>query len=307
MNNAVNAGHFPGPRMLAASPEMTVTAGLGDVRLRHMHRETFAVICDGADEFRKVSREMVREGVDTLKINPSGDEFVPHCKANMTVMSEAEIAAVCEVARAFGKRVASHARSAESVKLSVKHGVEVIYHATLADEEALDALESAKDWCFVAPAIGITHTTLFEAGAWGIRQDSPVGHGLKLELEAAQRSIKELKRRGLRILIGGDYGFAWNPIGTNARDVEHFVTYFGYTPLEAIEAATRLGGQIMGQGDELGMIREGWLADLLLVDGDPSRHVKLLQDADRFLAIMKDGAFHKRPAEAAQARRQAAE
>ena len=78
IRNAINAGEIPGPRTLAASPELATTAGLGDVRLRHMHRETFAIICDGADEFRKVAREMVREGVDTLKINPSGDEFIPH-------------------------------------------------------------------------------------------------------------------------------------------------------------------------------------------------------------------------------------
>ena len=71
LRNAINAGDFPGPRTLAASPEMTVTSGLGDVRLMHMHRETFAVICDGAEEFRKMARLMVREGVDTLKINPS--------------------------------------------------------------------------------------------------------------------------------------------------------------------------------------------------------------------------------------------
>ena len=79
IRNAINAGDIPGPRTLAASPELATTAGLGDVRLRHMHRETFAIVCDGAEEFRKTAREMVREGVDTLKINPSGDEFVPHC------------------------------------------------------------------------------------------------------------------------------------------------------------------------------------------------------------------------------------
>ena len=79
IRNAIDAGDIPGPRTLAASPELATTAGLGDVRLRHMHRETFAIVCDGAEEFRKTAREMVREGVDTLKINPSGDEFIPHC------------------------------------------------------------------------------------------------------------------------------------------------------------------------------------------------------------------------------------
>ncbi|KYG10280.1 hypothetical protein BE21_12960 [Sorangium cellulosum] len=77
IRNAINAGEIPGPRMLAASPEMTVTGGLGDVRLHHLHRESFALIADGPDEFRRAARHFVREGVDTLKINPSGDEFVP--------------------------------------------------------------------------------------------------------------------------------------------------------------------------------------------------------------------------------------
>ncbi len=91
IRNAIEACDIPGPRMLAASPELTVTGGLGDVRRQHLHKETFAIVCDGADEFRRVSREMCREGVDTLKINPSGDEFVPFARAHQTVMTEAEI------------------------------------------------------------------------------------------------------------------------------------------------------------------------------------------------------------------------
>jgi len=296
VRNAINAGDFPGPRTLAASPELTVTAGLGDVRLAHLHRETFAIVCDGADHFRRVARAMVREGVDTLKINPSGDEFVPHARAGMTVMSEAEIEAVCDVAHAFGKRVAAHARSAEAVKLCVKHGVAIIYHATLADDAALAALEGARDWVFVAPTLGITHATLYDAAPWGITTEKAAGMGMKAELDSAVRGMKALKKRGVRILPGGDYGFAWNPIGTNARDLEHFVNYLGFTPMEAIEAATRLGGEIMMRGGELGQVREGFLADLILVDGDPSQDVRVLQDPDRILAVMKDGAFHRRPA-----------
>ena len=88
IRNAINAGDIPGPRMLAASPELTPTSGLGDVNLRHMKRDSFAIVCDGPEEFRKVAREMVREEVDTLKINPSGDEFVPFAKARHTVMND---------------------------------------------------------------------------------------------------------------------------------------------------------------------------------------------------------------------------
>ena len=109
----------------------------------------------------------------------------------------------------------------------------------------------------------------------------------------------------MRVLPGGDYGFAWNPIGTNARDMEHFVNLLDSTPLEAITAATKLGGEIMEM--DVGQVREGYLADLLLVDGDPTKDVSILQDAGRLTAIMKDGAFHKRPEIAASAQIQAAE
>jgi len=307
IRNAIDAGDIAGPRMRAASPELTVTGGLGDVRLLHMERSTFAIVCDGPDEFRRVAREMCREGVDTLKINPSGDEAVPFAKARHTVMNEAEIAAVCEVARSREKRLAAHTRSAESVKLSLKHGVDVIYHATLVDEEAKDMLEAAKDRVFVAPTFGLSYATLYEAEAWGISTQAAIDIGLKRELEIGIENMKDLHRRGVRVLPGGDYGFAWNPIGRNARDLGHFVRLLEFSPMEAIVAATRFGGELMGMGGELGLVKEGYLADLLLVAGDPLADIALLQDAGNFLAIMKDGAFHKAPGTAPARARVAAE
>jgi imidazolonepropionase-like amidohydrolase len=296
IRNAIESGRIPGPRMLAATPEMTPTAGLGDVRLYHRHRETFAVICDGAEEFRKTARMFIREGVDTLKINPSGDEFVPHARAEQTVMTEAEIDAVCEVGRAHGKRIAAHARSSNAVELCVKHGVQLINHATFSDEKARDALEAAKERVFVMPTIGITYATLFEAQTWGITTEAATNMGMRREMEQGAIAMKDLKKRGVRILPGGDYGFAWNRIGDDARDLEHFVKLFGFTPMEAIIAATRWGGEIMMKPGELGIVKQGALADLLLVDGDPASDVAILQNADRLLAVMKDGLFHKEPA-----------
>jgi len=295
LRNAIDAGDFPGPRTLAASPELTVSAGLGDVNLLHMARSTFSIVCDGAEEFRKAARVMVREGVDTLKINPSGAEFVPHSRAAHTVMTEAEIDAVCEVARAHGKRIAAHARSAGAVKLCVKHGVDVIYHATLCDDEARAALAGARERVFVAPTLGISWATLYEAGKWGFTTAIAENMGMKRELDMAIDNMKQLHRAGVRVLPGGDYGFAWNPIGTNARDLEHFVKLLGFTPLEAIRSATQFGGEIMLRGGELGQVKPGYLADLLLVDGDPVSDIRVLQNADRLIGIMKDGAFYKDP------------
>jgi imidazolonepropionase-like amidohydrolase len=99
----------------------------------------------------------------------------------------------------------------------------------------------------------------------------------------------------VRVLPGGDYGFEFNPMPRNARDLAHFVKLFSFSPMEAIVAATRLGGELMMRGGDLGLVKEGALADLLLVDGDPLADIAILQDADRLLAVMKDGQFHKTP------------
>ena len=293
VRDAINRGDIPGPRLLAASPEMTVTAGLGDVRLSHLYRENFALVCDGPDEFRRMARTLCREGVDTLKINVSGDSGVPSSPADATVMTDAEVAAVCEVARTHGKRLAAHARSAQSVKLCLKHGVDVLYHATLVDNEAKDLLEAARDRVFVAPVIGHLLATLNDAPKFGIRRTAVHQRALEREIEMGIDNMRDLKRRGVRILPGGDYGFAWNPNGSNARDIGHFVKQFGFAPMDAIVAATQIGGEIMGMGNRLGQIRPGYLADLILVDGDPLTDPSLLAERSRIKAICLGGKFHK--------------
>ena len=101
--------------------------------------------------------------------------------------------------------------------------------------------------------------------------------GLDRELEEGVANMKALHRRGVRVLPGGDYGFAWNRNGSNARDLEHFVRLLEFTPMEAIVAATRLGGEVMGRARDIGQIRPGFLADLLLVDGDPLEDITLLR------------------------------
>jgi imidazolonepropionase-like amidohydrolase len=104
-----------------------------------------------------------------------------------------------------------------------------------------------------------------------------------------------MHRRGVRVLPGGDYGFAFTPHCQNARDLEFFVKYLGFTPAEAIRSATLYGGQIMMRAHELGLVKEGHLADLLLVDGDPLANIAILRDPKRILAVMKEGVFAKSP------------
>ena len=102
-----------------------------------------------------------------------------------------------------------------------------------------------------------------------------------------------LRARGVKSLPGGDYGFPWNPVGTNARDLELFVDWFGYTPAETLTAATKLGGEAMGLEGKLGVIAQGWLADMLVVSGDPTANISLLRDKANLKVILKDGKLYK--------------
>lgn len=290
VRNEVDSGRSPGPRIRAASPEITVTGGLGDENRLHMNRDSFGIVADGTDAIARAVRTCIREGVDNIKLNISGDDFVP-AKGGMTVMREEEVRIACEVAHDFGRRVASHSRASNAVKRAVQCGVDVIYHCEMADSEALDLLEAARERIFVGPAIGLIHNTLYEAEAFGITRAMAQDLGMERCLESSQRTYEQMRKRGIRVVIGGDYGFAWTPQGTNARDIEHFVKLFGYSPSEALQCATRIGGELMAL--DTGLVQEGRLADLLLVDGDPLRDVRVLQDAQRLCLIMKNGAVHK--------------
>jgi imidazolonepropionase-like amidohydrolase len=294
VRNAIEAGQIVGPRMLAASQEITPTGNLGDLDQAHFpipEAARFACVCDGPDAFRLAARRFAREGVDILKVNVSGDRDWGHmgADANATLIDDDELAALVGVAHSRGLRVAAHATSARSVKMSVSHGVDIIYHAAFADTLALDMIESVKDRVFVAPAVGFPYAYLHEGEKYSLHLTPHARRDLEAELEITAHNMQELHRRGVRVVPGGDYGLACTPMGRNARDLELFVTLFGFSPAASLVAATNHGGAMMGRGHELGQLRPGWLADLIVVDGDPLEDIAVLQDRERINLVMKDG------------------
>jgi len=302
IRNAINAGQIPGPRYLAASQEITVLGALGDETLPHLPfpEFSFGVNVSGADEMRKAVRMFLKYGVDSIKLNLSGDNFTPQSPSETNWMLDEEVAAAMTEVKIRGKRGVAHARSSESVKQALRHGIELIYHASFVDNEALDMLEAVKDRVFVAPGIAILYAMLHEAEPWGITSQMAADMGYQIEWDAAVESLSKMHKRGIRVLPGGDYGFAFTPHCQNARDLEFFVKYLGFTPMEAIRSTTLYGGQVMMRPHELGLVKDGYLADLMLVDGDPLANLSILRDPKRILAVMKDGVFAKRPEMAAQ-------
>jgi imidazolonepropionase-like amidohydrolase len=293
VRNEINAGRIPGPRLLAATPEITVTGGLADEQLMHMYRESVGAVLDGPDAIRKYVRTMCREGCDIIKINISGNNSLPNAPATATLMTKSEIDAAVSSAHAFGKRAMSHARSSESVQLSLESGIDFINHCEYADERTLDMLEEYKDRVFLAPAFGMLHNMLFEGEPWGITREQAQASGLADQVEKCAHVYQALRKRGLRVLIGGDYGFAWTPHGTNARDLHHFVKWFGYSSEEALQCATRNGASAMQMEEEIGRIRKGYLADFIVVRGKPHEDVTCIT-TENILTVIKDGVAHGR-------------
>jgi imidazolonepropionase-like amidohydrolase len=308
VRNEVDAGRLPGPRIRAGSLEISVTGAMGDESRLHNPRQGPSIIVDGPEEMRKAVRLCCREGCDNIKLDVSGDPFYPSTPAHTTPMAFEEIRMAVETAHAYGRKVNAHTRSIGGTQACLRAGVDMLYHCEYTDEETLDLFEDAKDRVFVAPTVSLFHTIVNNEAA-GIGLTAEVGGymGIPALLEASVQTHTALRKRGIRHLIGGDYGFKWSPNGTNARDLEFFVKYYGYTPAEALQCATRNGGLAMSRGDDrLGEIKEGYLADLLLVDGDPLSDLSVLLDADRLVVIMKDGVLYKNAVGAAVQKRAAA-
>lgn len=299
LRNAINAGKIPGPRYYAASTEIATIGGLGDLNPSHVAAYTFVDVINGPMEMRASVRRFLKEGVDNIKLNLSG-ENITTMEAERTPMADDEVLeAVTEARRKPGTRVLAHARSDESVRQCLKFGIDMIYHASYVTDETIERLAATRDQHFVGPGVAWLYQTCHNASDWGVTPDVARQMGYFKELDACIQGVKKMKAAGVRIVPGGDYGFAWTPHGTYAKDIEYFVDLFGFTPMEAIIAATATGGEVMMMENELGKVQEDYLADLILVDGDPLADVTILQDKSRILAVMKDGEFHRAPLPAA--------
>src|SRR5579863_9105272 len=287
LRDEIDGGWLPGPRLKASSIERAPGQVFG---IPQTHDQGHG---RGAAAMRAYIKSCAELGLDSIKLLLSGDDnFTPNGSQELAY-DEDEVAAAGDEAQQQGIWLACHAQAAAAVKLGLKYGFRVLYHCSYADAEALDMLEAKKSEIFVAPAVGLAHGAIHADPSLNLPEPL-VQRGHKI-LALQRALVPELIRRGIRVLPGGDYGFPHTPIGRNARDLAFFVEDFGFTPAKALMAATKWGGEIMGMGDELGLVKEGYLADLLLVDGDPTADVTIMQDKDRLKMIMKDGAYHKAP------------
>jgi imidazolonepropionase-like amidohydrolase len=286
IRDEIKAGRLPGPRLRACAVEQFPAAMAS---LFHADPSTND---SGPDGVRRYVKSAAASGVDVVKFCLSGENQLSPGSSHDVCYSDEEVLAAGEQARESGIWLSAHAQSSKPIQQALKAGFRVIYHCTFADEETLDLMEEGRERIFVAPAVGVLQGTIESGPLPGLpieRMQRDAKDDVKLLCELVPR----LRSRKIRVLPGGDYGLVWNPTGRNARDLEHFVRLFGFTPTEALVAATKQGGEIMGMGDELGLIKENYLADLLIVEGDPIQDISILQDTSRLLVIMQGGNAYK--------------
>ena len=289
LKKAIEDDLVPGPRLAASGREICGVGGLMDWNpdYRKIGMEGLVLLVNGPDDARAAVRKLVKDGVEWVKTYPTGDAAAPDTNDHHTLcMTFEEMHAVVRTAHNHGMKVTGHCRATEGIKNALRAGYDTLEHGTFVDDEALEMI-LARD-VPVVPALYFEQASIERGPEIGMPQAVIDGH--KETLEGGAESARRILKAGGRLGMGGDYGFAWNPHGDYAKELEFFVDYVGFSPLETITCATKTGAEILGRGHEIGTLEACKLADVLVVDGDVLADIAVLRDRSRFVAVMQGGA-----------------
>src|SRR5437763_8844975 len=284
------------PRLFYGGRVISQTGGHGDFRPGDhaldthfcgcFHSDPLAVVADGADAVRRAVREELRRGASHIKIMASGGVASPTDPLDRCQFSDAEIQAAVEEAERAGSYVAAHCHPKEAVRRAAALGVKSIEHATLIDRETADFV--AERGSFAVPTM-VTLISLAEEGKnLGL---PPVSiEKLRRVADAALSSLEIMKQAGVKMGFGTDL---LGPL--HVRQSNEFILRARVLPaIDVLRSACVINAELLGQSGRLGCIRQGAVADLLLVDGNPLEDISVLNGGDRIAAIMMGGQFHKR-------------
>lgn len=284
LRDAIEAGQLPGPRMFVSGPSLGILGGHCDNNLlRPELNITSDGVADGLEGVRRGVRRNVKYGVDLIKYCGTGGVFSKGTKPGMQQYTQAEVEALIDEAHMHGRKVAVHAHGAEGIKVALRAGADSIEHASLIDAEGLELARRAN--VFLSMDIYNTDYTQTEGRRTGeleefLRKDAEIG-------ETQRENFRRAAQAGIRMTLGTDAGIF--PHGDNARQLAIMVRY-GMTPLQAVQAATLNGAELVGLKGQAGVVAVGAHADLIAVRGDPLGDVSLLE---RVEFVMKSGRVYK--------------
>ncbi len=288
LKKAIDNDLIPGPRLAASGPEICGAGGTMDWNpdFRKIGMEGLVMLINGPDEARAAVRRLVKNGAEWVKTYPTGDAATVETNDQHSLcMTFEEMQAVVATAHNHRRKVTGHCRATEGIKNALRAGYDTIDHATFLDNEALDLLLEKN--IPVVPGIYFEHASVAHGPEFGMSRRVVDAH--KETLEAGITSARLINKAGGRLAMGGNYGFAWNPHGTYARELSFFVKTVGLSPLETITCATRTGAEILGRDKEIGTLETGKLADVLVIAGDVLNDISVLEDRARFIAVLQGG------------------
>ena len=277
LKQAIAAGVTPGPRILAAGVAICMPGG----HARFIGREAA-----GVDAVRAVVRDQLAAGAEVIKVIASGGVLTPGTSPDQAQMTVEELTAAVEVAVAHGRHVAAHAHGASGMKNALCAGVHSIEHATLMDDEAAEMM--IQRGVFMVPTLSALATTAACPVGCGIPESARTK--ARNMVKQHEKSFRAALRRGVPIALGTDAGTPFNHHGENAQELERMVT-LGMDPMQAIMASTSGAARLLGIGQNIGSITEGKQADLVIVEGNPLRNIKLLLQKDRIAGVAQSGRF----------------
>ena len=287
LRQAVTMGLIEGPRLILAGP-IAQTGGHFDeyfpsgVELDYLGFGK----CDGISEVQKGARDVLRRGFDFIKVCTTGGIDSPADSPEYTEWSMEELKAIVYEASARGKFVMAHAEGTTGIKNAIRAGIWSVEHGSMLDEEAVQMfLDSGT---YLVPTLSVFMEISQRGKEFGLSEVS-LAKAKRIE-DFHVKSFKMAIESGVKIATGSD-AFVEQMHGKNAGELELMVRY-GYTPMQAILAATKSGSEVCRVDDIVGTLEPGKIADILVIDGNPLDDISVLKDKNRILVVMKDGTCH---------------
>ena len=281
---AIDEGHMIGPRIVPAAHALGATGGHCDsTYLPPSFKSKGDAVGDGPQELRTRVREQRKYGAEVIKICATGGVFSRNTEPGQQQLSEDEMRAIADEAHQWGVKVAAHAHGAAGIKAAVRAGIDTIEHVSLVDDEGIRLAKEHGTW-FVMDIFNTDYTQA-EGAKNGVLEDN-----LRKDREVAQiqrDNFRKSHKAGVKMAFGTDAGVM--PHATAAGQFKTMVEY-GMTPMEAIQSATRNGAQALGREKDVGAIAVGRYGDIVAVDGDPLKDVRLLE---KMAVVIKGGVVVK--------------
>jgi imidazolonepropionase-like amidohydrolase len=289
VRDAINARMFDGPRIAASSNVIANRQSLNDWFPTWVGTPEYfsGRLCTTREESIAEIRRQAKAGVDLVKIAMDGTHFRED-GTHIAAFTQEETTAMVEEIHRLGKKVATHAYGREAVLYAARAGVDAIFHAFYMDDECIEAI--LKSGSRVAPTLTFLRNTIDFAQSYERATTSGYAAGMQRSFDAACRNLPKARAAGVQFMTGSDSGFAVTPYGEwHARELEIFVDYLGFSPAEALRAATSVSAHMMPRVQTLGALEAGRRADFIFVDGSPIEDIRVLQDRNRIRAVFIGG------------------